>query len=141
MSSTQEKRQSFDYRNEYFKHNKGLFGCIYFCAQCYRPLLRKDVEVDHIVPLSKMGPNSVLNCVATCRKCNRHKSDSLGKMTVKGLIFKIVEEVFIGLSKVIRYLLSTCWKSLMCPIKENKKVFSLIQIAIVYFLLIMIIFK
>lgn len=141
MSSTQEKRQSFDYRSEYFKHNKGLFGCIYFCAQCYRPLLRKDVEVDHIVPLSKMGPNSVLNCVATCRKCNRHKSDSLGKMTVKGLIFKVVEEVVIGLSKVISYLLSTCWKSLIHPIKDNKKIVSLIQLAIVYFLLIMIIFK
>ncbi|WP_394861648.1 HNH endonuclease [Paraclostridium bifermentans] len=101
MSSTQERRNKYDYRTEYFKHNKGLFGCIYFCSQCGRPLLKKDVEVDHIVPLAKMGINHKVNCVACCRHCNRSKSDKLDKRAIRGIIFKLIEEVLIFVGNAV----------------------------------------
>lgn len=101
MSNTQERRSKYDYRTEYFKHNKGLFGCIYFCSQCGKPLLKKDVEVDHIVALSKMGVNHRLNCVACCRKCNRSKSDKLDERAIKGLVVKVIEEILIAISNII----------------------------------------
>ncbi len=139
MSSTKERRQSFDYRTEYFKHNKGIFG-IYFCAQCFKPLRKEDVEVDHIIPLSKMGPNSVINCVATCRHCNRSKSDTIDFRVVKGVMFKIVEELCITCSRTIGYLSREIFKSLIDPVKDNAKI-RLGILVLLYFLLISILFK
>lgn len=87
-----EYRESYNYRAEYFKRNPGLFGCIWFCSQCYRPLFgRKQVVIDHIVPLSKGGRNHVSNCTAICQKCNRDKSDKIDGRVVKGKAFKIIE--------------------------------------------------
>ena len=31
-SYSQRKRDKMDYRREYFKHNPGIFGCIWNCA-------------------------------------------------------------------------------------------------------------
>lgn len=88
----QEYRRSYNYREEYFKRNPGLFGCIWFCSQCYKPLIgRKNVVIDHIVPLSKGGRNHVSNCTAICQKCNRDKSDKIDGRIIKGQIFKAVE--------------------------------------------------
>lgn len=95
MSSTQERRQKYDYRTEYFKHNPGLFGRIYFCSQCGRPLTKDEVEVDHIIALSRMGVNHVINCVACCRHCNRSKGDKLDYRILKGIFAKILEEISI----------------------------------------------
>lgn len=139
MSSTKERRQAFDYRTGYFKHNKGVFG-LYFCAQCFKPLRKDDVEVDHIIPLSKMGPNSVINCVATCRHCNRSKSDIIDGRVIKGVIFKIVEEICIFFSRTIGYLGREVFKSLMDPVKDNAKI-KLGILILLYFLLMSILFK
>lgn len=139
MSSTKERRQAFDYRTEYFKHNKGVLG-FYFCAQCFKPLRKEDVEVDHIVPLSKMGPNSVINCVATCRHCNRSKSDIIDGRVIKGVIFKIVEEICIFFSRTFGYLGREVFKSLMDPVKDNAKI-KLGILILLYFLLMSILFK
>lgn len=80
-----EYRKSYNYRAEYFKRNPGLFGCIWFCSQCYRPLIGKDkVIVDHIIPLSQGGRNHVSNCTAICSKCNRSKSDKIDGRILKG---------------------------------------------------------
>lgn len=85
-------RQSYNYRSEYFKRNPGLFGCVWFCSQCYRPLIgKKQVIIDHIVPLSKGGRNHVSNCTAICQKCNRAKSDKVDGRIVKGYGFKLFE--------------------------------------------------
>lgn len=90
--STQEYRRSYDYRGEYFKRNPGFFGCIWFCSQCYRPLIgRKNVVIDHIRPLNKGGRNHVSNCTAICAKCNRAKSDIVDGRVLKGRIFKVFE--------------------------------------------------
>ena len=52
-SYSQRKRDEFDYRREYFKHNPGIFGCVWTCAYCHRPIVGKqNVQVDHIMPLN-----------------------------------------------------------------------------------------
>lgn len=87
-----EYRESYNYRKEYFKRNPGMFGCVWFCSQCYKPLFgKKNVVIDHIVPLSKGGRNHVSNCTAICQKCNRDKSDKIDGRIVKGQVFKLFE--------------------------------------------------
>lgn len=119
MSNTQERRSKYDYRTEYFKHNKGLFGCIYFCSQCGKPLLKKDVEVDHIVPLAKLGVNHRLNCVACCRKCNRSKSDKLDERAIKGVFVKVIEEILIGISNLVMLTISSLYKLLISALQRS----------------------
>lgn len=98
--TTQEYRASYDYRREYFKKNPGLFGCIWFCSQCYRPLFGKNqVVVDHIRPLNKGGLNHVSNCTACCRKCNAAKSDIVDGRVLKGQIFKVFEQSFSNVNR------------------------------------------
>lgn len=135
MSSTQERRREYNYREEYFKHNKGLFG-IYFCAQCFKPLLKKDVEVDHIIPLGKKGINHVGNCTATCRKCNRSKSDKLDERAIKGFIFKAFEELAIYSSRALKILVLNSIKFGVKPIKETKGLLNKLMLIILYILLI-----
>ena len=90
--STQEYRRTYDYRRHYFEKNPGAFGCVWFCSQCYKPLFgRKNVYVDHIVPLNKGGLNHVSNCTAICQSCNSSKSDIVDSRVIKGKIFKLFE--------------------------------------------------
>ena len=87
-----EYRQSYNYRSEYFKRNPGLFGCVWFCSQCFKPLIgKKNVVIDHIVPLSRGGRNHVSNCTAICQKCNRDKSDKVDGRVIRGGVFKMFE--------------------------------------------------
>ena len=75
MTYSQRKRARFDYNSAYFRRNPGLFGKIYFCAYCKRPLFRNQVQVDHIIPLaSHLGMNKCFNLVAACETCNKRKS-------------------------------------------------------------------
>lgn len=97
-----EYRQSYDYRREYFKRNPGIFGCLWFCSQCYKPLIgKKNVYVDHIIPLAKGGVNRVSNCTAICGKCNRAKSDKVDGRVIKGAAFKLVEGGLFGAQRGI----------------------------------------
>ena len=90
--TTKEYRASYNYREEYFKKNPGLFGCIWFCSQCFKPLIGKqNVVVDHIRPLNKGGLNHVSNCTACCQKCNSAKSDIVDGRMYKGYVFKFFE--------------------------------------------------
>lgn len=98
--STQEYRATYNYRAEYFKRNPGLFGCIWFCSQCYRPLFgRSQVVIDHIVPLNKGGLNHVSNCTACCHKCNSAKSDIVDGRVLKGKVFKVFEQSFSNVNR------------------------------------------
>lgn len=91
-SNTQKKRAQYDYRAEYFKRNPGLFGSIWFCSQCGKPLFGKSqVVVDHIIPLGKGGRNHVSNCTACCYDCNLAKSDKIDGRIVRGYVFKFFE--------------------------------------------------
>lgn len=119
-------RDSNDYRGKYFKRNPGLFGFLYFCSQCGRPLFGKDeVEVDHVYAPSRQATkvydkddnlvsntgffaealNTTSNCVAICRSCNAKKKDKAGIYLVKGLIAKGVEVTVFTAQKVMLMLL------------------------------------
>lgn len=81
----------YDYRGDYYKHHKGLFGIgIYFCSYCGRPITRRGVKVfgikilrsaniDHIAPKSKNQAvfNASWNTTIACEKCNKRKSDKV----------------------------------------------------------------
>jgi hypothetical protein len=47
----------------------------YTCAYCGGRFAHKDLSRDHIVPQSRGGKDSWMNCVTACRKCNQDKSD------------------------------------------------------------------
>ena len=92
MTYSQKKRATLDYRDEYFKHNKGFFGGLYFCAYCKKPLTRAQVQVDHIIPLNNpLGQNNRFNLVAACAKCNRDKSDKFDGRVIIGYTSKIAD--------------------------------------------------
>ena len=107
--------RSSNYRQAFFSKNKARR---YHCAYCGRRLKEEDVEVDHLIPVgavkNKFLPRILLrlsgvsdvndekNLVASCRKCNRKKSDKLGVWLFRGMI---------GRHKtiwVIRYLFRAC---------------------------------
>lgn len=90
-----------DYRSIYFKHNPGLFGKLWFCSQCGKPLWGKHkVQVDHGKAPSTFNSfamkdlfNNEFNLVAACGPCNREKSNKGGIYTQKAFLAKIVEKV------------------------------------------------
>ena len=45
------------------------------CQYCGREAPDVILEIDHIIPVSKGGDNSVMNLITSCRDCNRGKSD------------------------------------------------------------------
>lgn len=51
------------------------------CVYCGEPGTDVELEIDHIIPVSKGGSNNFSNLVTACRKCNRAKSD--GEAPVK----------------------------------------------------------
>jgi 5-methylcytosine-specific restriction endonuclease McrA len=46
------------------------------CAYCGCVLAYKDMQVDHVVPLSRGGSDTMINMLPSCRSCNYTK-DSL----------------------------------------------------------------
>ncbi len=44
------------------------------CAYCGRPLKMEAMTVDHLVPKSKGGGNSIENLMPSCRDCNTAKA-------------------------------------------------------------------
>ncbi|MEG2262801.1 MAG: HNH endonuclease signature motif containing protein [Clostridia bacterium] len=55
--------RSLDYRNLFLKTNKGLFGCIYICAYCGKPLLRKNMQVDHHIAINLVRNNPLYKVI------------------------------------------------------------------------------
>lgn len=45
------------------------------CQYCGVKLTARDIQVEHIMPASRGGPNSWLNCVAACKNCNKRKAN------------------------------------------------------------------
>ena len=56
-------------RNEVWRRDQGC------CAKCKSV---RNLEFDHIVPVSKGGSNSARNLQLLCETCNRRKSNSIG---------------------------------------------------------------
>ena len=65
------------YRRDFLKARPTFMG-YRFCAYCLKPMSKnyKQMEVDHVYPHSRLGSNKPHNLVASCKKCNRKKSDS-----------------------------------------------------------------
>jgi 5-methylcytosine-specific restriction endonuclease McrA len=101
----QRYERSNKYRKTFFDENDGPHRCAY----CGRRLRRADdIEVDHLIPVSRakssftvrtwlqicgiLDVNDPKNLVASCRKCNRKKSDKMGLWVVRGAIgrFKLI---------------------------------------------------
>lgn len=51
----------------------------YKCANCGRNSKQVFIEPDHIIPLSKGGPNTIDNIQPLCHSCNSKKSDTIGR--------------------------------------------------------------
>lgn len=142
MTYSQRKRSKMDYRTEYFVHNPGLFGCVWFCAYCHKPILgRQNVEVDHIMPLNNvLGRNSRYNLVAACRKCNRNKSDKVDGRVAVGYCSKLFEVVLFGAQKIfvgafvvlwsgIAGLLGLLKKALLFPLQKTSTITKVVYLA------------
>ena len=108
MTYSQKKRASFNYRNEYFKKNPGIYSNIWFCSQCGKILIgKRNVVIDHIVPLNSIaGVNRTFNTVAICQKCNSSKSDRIDYRIAKGYLAKIFEVFTSHLPDALALILS-----------------------------------
>lgn len=93
--------RSTNYRSNFFKNRKGLFGSeVYVCAYCGRFLTKKNVCVDHIVPVYRAknddfyrrllslrhikNVNDIRNLAPSCNKCNSKKSAYGGFWIIRG---------------------------------------------------------
>jgi 5-methylcytosine-specific restriction endonuclease McrA len=47
----------------------------YICAYCAQRFRFDELDMEHIVPSSKGGPDSWMNLVAACKACNRRKAN------------------------------------------------------------------
>lgn len=128
MTYSQKKRSQLDYRREYFKHNPGLFGCIWTCAYCKRPLLGKSaVVVDHIVALNNvLGQNANYNLVAACQKCNSTKSDTVNLSYItRGFFSKAFDSILFAIQRFIIFIFVGIWyclwyllKAMVAPLRS-----------------------
>lgn len=125
MSKEEVWTRSSNYREIYFKHNKGIFYKWYLCAYCRDKFLEKDiVEVDHCIAVNAVkkkwyfqlffmllgtNVNDNLNLVAACRKCNRAKRDKSGKWIIRGAFGKVEHLILQGLSQMLLKSLAKYW--------------------------------
>lgn len=47
----------------------------YTCAYCGGVFVHKELSRDHVLPQSRGGKDTWMNCVTACRKCNQDKGD------------------------------------------------------------------
>ena len=91
MSKKPKYERSDDYRYQYIRAHPGFMGKYYLCPYCGRIMLKKTMQVDHIVSISLANKhrayrvlvpdgniNNLHNLTASCPKCNNRKSDSGG---------------------------------------------------------------
>lgn len=73
-------------------------GMCYLCGRIYNPVFAKllphlyfsYLQIDHIHPLSKYGPNNIGNYLPSCDRCNRIKSN-LGMIEARERIADDIE--------------------------------------------------
>lgn len=90
--------RSGNYRKDFFEENPGPHRCAY----CGRRIRGDKIEVDHLIPVAKAktstsirawlqicgikNVNDTRNLVASCKNCNRKKSDKMGFWVIRGAI-------------------------------------------------------
>ena len=68
--------------------NENLFGRdLHICAYCGKQYDRRMLTNDHIVPRSRGGPHTWMNCVTACKRCNNKKDDRLLEETRMSLVY------------------------------------------------------
>lgn len=89
-----------NYREEWFANNKSDHGW-YTCAKCGKKMRKGDVDIDHIIPQKRRGPDSLWNLQCMCKHCNRSKQASV-KETVPDLVKTNKQRVVKGAKKVLQ---------------------------------------
>lgn len=51
----------------------------FICQYCVRRFIRTKLTLDHVIPKSRGGPSSWINCVTCCEECNVRKADKTPK--------------------------------------------------------------
>ena len=151
-SYSQQKRDQMNYRAEYFKHNPGLFGCVWKCAYCGRLILfEQNVQVDHIMPLNNvLGQNRRYNLVAACPSCNRDKSDKVDARVAVGYFSKLVDTGVFSIQKLILFIFVLLWNAILflikfflravtAPFRSEATWVTKIIIGIIYLIIVMLI--
>jgi 5-methylcytosine-specific restriction endonuclease McrA len=73
------------YTNEQWQERLAEYN--YCCAYCYKPFTIEQLTVDHMIPLSRGGTNTIDNLVPACKSCNSRKKDKTPlEMLQKGLM-------------------------------------------------------
>jgi 5-methylcytosine-specific restriction endonuclease McrA len=57
----------------------------YKCYLCQKPITLKQLEIDHLVPVSKNGSNSPKNLAASCSPCNKSRGNRIEEAQIKKL--------------------------------------------------------
>jgi 5-methylcytosine-specific restriction endonuclease McrA len=68
---------SFGYEGEHFTTEEWLALLELYGGRCLRCGTRERISVDHVVPLSLGGGNSIDNIQPLCEMCNSLKSDTV----------------------------------------------------------------
>lgn len=58
------------------------------CYYCLKPLERKEVTMDHVVPLAQGGRSTKGNLVPACKACNTKKRDKTGYEFLADRVFE-----------------------------------------------------
>lgn len=59
----------------------------YLCAYCGHPGEEEALTREHIVPVSRGGVDSWMNCITACRACNGHKGNRLPEEVHMSLLY------------------------------------------------------
>jgi 5-methylcytosine-specific restriction endonuclease McrA len=55
------------------------------CYLCQKPITIKELEIDHLIPVSKNGSNSPINLAASCSPCNKSRGNRIEEAQIKKL--------------------------------------------------------
>ena len=91
MTKKPKYKRSDEYRYQYIRAHPEFLGKYYLCPYYGRIMMKKTIQVDHIVSISLTNEyrayrvlvpggniNNLHNLTASCPKCNSRKSDSGG---------------------------------------------------------------
>ena len=119
-----DQKRSSDYRKKFFDNNKPTcnHNTKYRCVYCGRKLSPAKVTVDHLYPVDKAmrsdkickkmrrqginNVNDVNNLVPACERCNKSKSNHMGKWIIKGKLGQL--RWYWPVMNVIRLTLLIC---------------------------------
>lgn len=94
MRYTKEQKAQIGRRQRQRRNYYDIFGnvtnTVYFCKMCGRVRTLDDLEVDHIIPVSLGGSDTLDNKQLLCSKCNREKGNAIA---IKGKLVRIKPRV------------------------------------------------